>query len=95
MFGEGITGDGITVSGNPSGVEGVRSGVIRSVLGIVSGVSGVGIMGVGISFDVFSGDLVLLDEGFIMPLPTQEESKAQIETTTRIVGSNFFIVNSF
>ncbi len=95
MFGEGITGVGITVSGNTSGVEGVRSGVIRSVLGIVSGVSGVGIMGVGMTFDVFSGDLVLLDEGFIMPLPTQEESKAQIETTTRIVGSNFFIVNSF
>ena len=95
MFGEGITGVGITVSGNTSGVEGVRSGVIRSVLGIVSGVSGVGIMGVGMTFDVFSGDLVLLDEGFIMPLPTQEESKAQIETTTRIVGINFFIVNSF
>ena len=95
MFGEGITGVGITVSGNTSGVEGVRSGVIRSVLGIVSGVSGVGIMGVGMTFDVFSGDLVLLDEGFIMPLPTQEESKAHIETTTRIVGSNFFIVNSF
>ena len=95
MFGEGITGVGITVSGNTSGVEGVRSGVIRSVLGIVSGVSGVGIMGVGMTFDVFSGDLVLLDEGFIMPLPTQEESKAQIETTTRIVGNNFFIVNSF
>lgn len=95
MFGEGITGVGITVSGNTSGVEGVRSGVIRSVLGIVSGVSGVGIMGVGMTFDVFSGDLVLLDEGFIMPLPMQEESKAQIETTTRIVGSNFFIVNSF
>ena len=95
MFGEGITGVGITVSGNTSGVEGVRSGVIRSVLGIVSGVSGVGIMGVGMTFDVFSGALVLLDEGFIMPLPMQEESKAQIETTTRIVGSNFFIVNSF
>ena len=95
MFGEGITGVGITVSGNTSGVEGVRSGVIRSVLGIVSGVSGVGIMGVGMTFDVFSGDLVLLDEGFIMPLPTQEESKAQMETTTRIVGNNFFIVNSF
>ena len=95
MFGEGITGGGITVSGNTSGVEGVRSGVIRSVLGIVSGVSGVGIMGAGMTFDVFSGDLVLLDEGFIMPLPMQEESKAQIETTTRIVGSNFFIVNSF
>ena len=100
MFGEGITGVGITVSGNTSGVEGVRSGVIRSVLGVVMGavsgvVSGVGIMGVGTMFEVFSGDLVLLDEGFIMPLPTQEESKAQIETTTRIVGSNFFIVNSF
>ena len=95
MLGEGITGVGITVSGNTSGVEGVRSGVIRSVLGIVSGVSGVGIMGVGMTFDVFSGDLVLLDEGFIMPLPTQEESKAQMETTTRIVGNNFFIVNSF
>ena len=95
MFGEGITGVGITVSGNTSGVEGVRSGVIRSVLGIVSGVSGVGIMGVGMTFDVFSGDLVLLGEGFIMPLPTQEESKAQMETTTRIVGNNFFIVNSF
>ena len=85
----------MTVSGKTSGVEGVRSGVIRSVTGEVSGVVTGFLSGAGMTLDVFSGDFVLLEDGFIMPSPTQEEKSAQIETTTRIVSSNFFIVNSF